>query len=94
VSPRRALIGSALTVLALVALFAWTKVQPAPRWKQLHAEPACTLPQGEVAVTEGGNLFHAASCPMIHGPPKTMSAAAADQAGYTPCTRCMSDALK
>jgi hypothetical protein len=58
-----------------------------------HAKPAGRVPTQVVAVTPAGNTFHDPSCPYIHGPIETMPAAKAVGKGYTPCVRCMREAL-
>jgi len=57
-----------------------------------QAQPgAGVAPDMIVVVLEDGKLFHVAGCPFIHEKTKlrTMTAAEASRAGYTPCVRCM-----
>jgi hypothetical protein len=50
-------------------------------------------PQGLVAVTPGGKMFHDPNCKYIHGPIEMVPAEEAVAEGYTPCVRCMREAL-
>ena len=58
-----------------------------------HSRPAVRVPSRMVAVTPEGKTFHDPSCRYIHGPVQMLPAADAVAKGYTPCTRCMREAL-
>jgi len=59
-----------------------------------HSQPAVKAPDRLVAVTAEGKTFHDPSCRYIHGPVEMMTAQEAIRRGYTPCVRCMREALK
>ncbi len=67
---------------------------PASSLRSQHAEQARTAPHAVVAVTAEGKLFHDPACPYVHGPAERMTAKEAMDRGYTPCTRCMRQALR
>ncbi len=58
-----------------------------------HSHPAVRLPARLVAVNADGKTFHVAGCPFLHGKWKLVPAAEAIRDGYTPCVRCMREAL-
>ena len=58
-----------------------------------HSRPAIHVAEKTVIVTDKGKLFHRAGCKYIHGAPRTIATAEAEQDGFTPCTRCFHDAL-
>ena len=58
-----------------------------------HSQPAVKAPPGLVAVTPGGKMFHDPNCKYIHGPIEMVPAKEAVAEGYTPCVRCMREAL-
>lgn len=58
-----------------------------------HSQPAVKAPPGLVAVTPGGKTFHDPNCKYIHGPIEMVPAKEAVDGGYTPCVRCMREAL-
>ena len=64
-----------------------------PALTSKHSQPPVSLPAGPVAVTAAGKTFHRPGCRYIHGPPKLVSAAEAVREGYSPCVRCMHEAL-
>ena len=57
--------------------------------RSAHGEPAKTMPQTMVAVTNAGKLYHRPECKFIHGPVKLETGAQAFAEGYAPCPRCM-----
>ena len=59
-----------------------------------HSEPAIHMPNGRVAITAEGKLFHDPSCRYIHGKPEMVSAQEAARRGFTPCPRCLRNALQ
>ncbi|HEV2112774.1 MAG TPA: hypothetical protein VGR50_01420 [Terriglobales bacterium] len=85
------------TLLAVVMLaaydVAWPHV-PAPALRSAHSQPAATVPSRMVAVTAQGKTFHDPSCKYIHGKIEMMPAEEAIRRGYSPCVRCMREALK
>lgn len=85
------------TLLAVVMLaaydVAWPHV-PAPALRSEHGQPAATVPSRMVAVTAQGKTFHDPSCKYIHGKIEMMPAEEAIRRGYSPCVRCMREALK
>lgn len=58
-----------------------------------HSQPTVKVPTGLVAVTPGGKTFHDPNCKYIHGPIEMVPAKEAIAEGYTPCVRCMREAL-
>jgi methylphosphotriester-DNA--protein-cysteine methyltransferase len=58
------------------------------------SQPARRLPQRLVAVVEGGKTFHVAGCPFMHGKYRMVTPEEAVREGYTPCNRCMYEALR
>lgn len=57
-----------------------------------HSRPAVNVPEGLVAVTPGGKVFHDPACSFINGPVEMIPAREAVEEGYTPCVRCMREA--
>jgi hypothetical protein len=64
---------------------------PQPRSEM--SQPARRLPNQLVAVVDGGKMFHLPGCPFLHGTYHMVTAEEAVREGYSPCTRCMADAL-
>ena len=64
-----------------------------PVLRSEHGEPAVKVPKGLVAVTPNGKTFHDPTCKFIHGPIEMIPAGEAVAEGYTPCVRCMREAL-
>jgi len=58
-----------------------------------HSQPAVKVPKDLVAVTPNGKTFHDPNCEFIHGPIEMIPAKEAVAEGYTPCVRCMREAL-
>jgi len=58
-----------------------------------HSQPAVKVPKDLVAVTPNGKTFHDPTCKFIHGPIEMIPAKEAAAEGYTPCVRCMREAL-
>ena len=58
------------------------------------SQPARRLPQSLVAIVDGGKLFHVPGCPFMHGTYHMVTPEEAVREGYSPCTHCMSDALR
>ncbi len=58
-----------------------------------HSQPAVKVPKDPVAVTPNGKTFHNSNCKFIHGPIEMIPAKEAVAEGYTPCVRCMREAL-
>ena len=65
---------------------------PEPRAEM--SQPTRRMPQQLVAVADGGKTFHAPGCPYMHGKYRLMTSDEAVREGYTPCSRCMSEALR
>ena len=83
------------SMVAVVCLIAAAVVagNGAVRGRSEHSLPAVRAIHESVVITSQGKLFHRAGCKYIHGDPRTVSAAEAEREGYTPCTRCLRDAL-
>jgi hypothetical protein len=86
-----------LTVaLILVVVICWPLAglgaPDAPLLSQ-HSQPAVHLPTKMVAIVDGGKTFHDPKCAYIHGKPRMVTAEQATKMGYSPCTRCMHEAL-
>ena len=58
------------------------------------SQPARRLPQHLVAIVDGGKTFHVPGCPFMHGKYHMVTPEEAVREGYTPCTRCMREALR
>ena len=58
------------------------------------SQPARRSPQHLVAIVDGGKTFHVPGCPFMHGMYHMVTPEEAVREGYSPCTRCMSDALR
>ena len=85
----------ALLLLLVLALYgaAWPHSSAAPLRSE-HSQPAIAVPARLVAVTAEGKTFHDPSCKYIHGKIEMISAEEAVRRGYSPCVRCMREALK
>ena len=59
-----------------------------------HSRPALHVPAKMVAVVPGGKTFHDPMCKYMHGTPEMMAAEEAVRKGYSPCVRCMHEALQ
>jgi hypothetical protein len=95
ISRRAWLVSVAVTgALAATAVFATALDGFVPRLRSEMSQPARRLPQRLVAIVDGGKQFHVPGCPFMHGTYRMVTAEDAVREGYTPCTRCMSDALR
>jgi putative zinc finger protein len=95
ISRRAWLVSVAVTgALAATAVFATALDGFAPQARSEMSQPARRLPQRLVAIVDGGKKFHVPGCPFMHGKYHMVTAEEAVREGYTPCTRCMSDALR
>ena len=65
---------------------------PQPRAQM--SQPARRLPQRLVAIVDGGKTFHVPGCPFVHGKYHMVTPEEAVREGYTPCSRCMYEALR
>lgn len=95
-SSRRAwLVSIGVTgALAASAILAAALDHSLPQPLSEMSQPARRLPQRLVAVVDGGKLFHVPGCPFMHGKYHMVTPEEAVRAGYTPCTRCMPEALR
>jgi hypothetical protein len=64
-----------------------------PKLLSEHSQPAVKIPGQTVAIVENGKTFHDPKCTFIHGKPEMVSAQEAVRKGYSPCVRCMRQAL-
>jgi Putative zinc-finger len=95
ISRRAWLVSVAVTgALAATAVFATALDGIAPQARSEMSQPARRLPQRLVAIVDGGKKFHVPGCPFMHGKYHMVTPEEAVREGYTPCTRCMSDALR
>jgi hypothetical protein len=95
ISRRAWLVGVAVTgALAASAVFATALDRFAPQPRSEMSQPARRLPQRLVAIVDGGKMFHAPGCPFMHGKYHMVTPEEAVRKGYSPCTRCMSEALR
>jgi hypothetical protein len=95
ISRRAWLVSVAVTgALAATAVFATALDGFAPQARSEMSQPARRLPQRLVAIVDGGKKFHVPGCPFMHGKYHMVTPEEAVREGYTPCTRCMSDALR
>jgi hypothetical protein len=81
----------ALAASALLAA-ALDRFVPQPRAKM--SQPARRLPGRLVAIVDRGKTFHVPGCPFMHGKYHMVTAEEAVREGYTPCRRCMYEALR
>ncbi|MGH9710030.1 MAG: zf-HC2 domain-containing protein [Candidatus Acidiferrales bacterium] len=65
---------------------------PAPR--SAMSQPTRHLPEVLVAVVAGGKMYHHPGCEFMHGQYRLMPAEEAVREGYSPCIRCMKEALR
>jgi len=87
----------AYAALAVVLLAAYELALPRSASASLrseHSQPAVTIPARMVAVTAEGKTFHDPGCRYIHGKVEMITAEEAVRRGYSPCVRCMREALK
>jgi len=95
ISRRAWLVGFGITgALAASALVAAALDRFVPQPRSEMSQPARRLPQRLVAIVDGGKMFHVPGCPFMHGKYHLVTPEEAVREGYTPCTRCMSDALR
>jgi anti-sigma factor RsiW len=80
--------------LAAVFLFAVIHDRFVPQPRAEMSQPARRMPQELVAVVDGGKTFHVPGCPYMHGKYRLVTPDEAIREGYTPCSRCMSEALR
>ena len=90
---RLLLLTALLVVLIAVMWPAAGMGTPTPNLLSQHSRPAVRLPNRMVAIVPGGKTFHDPKCTYMHGHPRMVSAEEAARLGYTPCTRCMREAL-
>jgi len=87
---------SVVAVLAVLAAGYAIGRSASPRGTVLrseHSQPAVKVPKDLVAVTPNGKTFHDPTCKFIHGPMEMIPGQEAVAEGYTPCVRCMREAL-
>jgi Putative zinc-finger len=85
---------AAAGALAAAFLFAAARDRFVPQPRAEMSQPARRMPQQLVAVVEGGKTFHVPGCPYMHGKHRMVTPEEAIREGYTPCSRCMSEALR
>jgi Putative zinc-finger len=85
---------AATGALAASVLLAGLHQSTIPEQRSVMSQPARRMPQGLVAVVDEGKKFHAPGCPFIHGKYRMITPEEAVREGYTPCTRCMYEALR
>ena len=95
ISRRAWLVSVGVTgALAASAICAAALDRFAPRPLSEMSQPARRLPERLVAIVDGGKKFHVPGCPFMHGKYRMVTPEEAVREGYTPCTRCMRDALR
>ena len=85
---------AAAGALAASVLFAVAHDRVVPQPRAQMSQPARRLPPRLVAVVDGGKTFHVPGCPFVHGKYHMVTPEEAVREGYTPCSRCMYDALR
>lgn len=86
---------AAAGALAALAFFAVAQSRSVPQPRAQMSQPARQhVTQQLVAVVDGGKTFHRVGCPYIHGKYHMVTPEEAIREGYTPCNRCMSEALR
>jgi hypothetical protein len=95
ISRRAWLVSVGVTgALAASAICAAALDRFVPRPLSEMSQPARRLPERLVAIVDGGKKFHVPGCPFMHGKYHMVTPEEAVREGYTPCTRCMRDALR
>jgi hypothetical protein len=95
ISRRAWLVSVGVTgALAASAICAAALDRFAPRPLSEMSQPARRLPERLVAIVDGGKKFHVPGCPFMHGKYRMVTPEEAVREGYTPCIRCMRDALR
>jgi len=84
----------ACSLLAAGALLAIRMNPEAAAIRAPMSQPAWQVPAKLVAISEKGKAFHATSCPLLHGKWHLIKAGDAIMMGYSPCPRCMKEALR
>lgn len=85
---------AATGAIAALTFFATVHDRSVPQPRAEMSQPARRLPERLVAVVDGGKLFHVPGCPFMHGKYRMVTPEEAVREGYTPCDRCMYDALR
>jgi hypothetical protein len=95
ISRRAWLVSVGVTgALAASAICAAALDRFVPRPLSEMSQPTRRLPERLVAIVDGGKKFHVPGCPFMHGKYPMVTPEEAVREGYTPCTRCMRDALR
>ena len=95
ISRRAWLVSVGVTgALAASAICAAALDRFGPRPLSEMSQPARRLPERLVAIVDGGKKFHVPGCPLMHGKYHMVTPEEAVHEGYTPCIRCMRDALR
>ena len=95
ISRRAWLVSVGVTgALAASAICAAALDRFAPRPLSEMSQPARRFPERLVAIVDGGKKFHVPGCPFMHGKYRMVTPEEAVREGYTPCIRCMRDALR
>lgn len=85
---------AATGALATLAFSGAAQNRLVPQPRAPMSQPARQRPQALVAIVDEGKVFHRPGCPYMHGTYHMVTAEEAIREGYTPCNRCMSDALQ
>jgi hypothetical protein len=85
---------ASIGALAALVLFSTVRDRIVPEPRAQMSQPARRLPKRLVAVVDGGKTFHMPGCPYMHGKYRMVTPDEAIREGYTPCNRCMSEALR
>jgi hypothetical protein len=89
------LVGLVATgALAALGLFATVQNRFVPEPRAQMSQPARRMPQQLVAIVDEGKTFHVPGCPYMHGKYRMVTPEEAIREGYTPCNRCMYEALR
>jgi hypothetical protein len=85
---------AAAASMAVIFLVTGARDANIPVLRSVMSQPTRHMPQGLVAVVDDGKTYHHPSCPFIHGHYHMIPAAEAVRLGYSPCIRCMKEALR
>jgi predicted anti-sigma-YlaC factor YlaD len=85
------LAAAAASAALFFAAAARDRGMPTPR--SAMSQPTRRMPERLVAVVDGGKTYHVPGCPFIHGKYRMIPAREAVREGYSPCLRCMKEAL-
>jgi hypothetical protein len=85
---------AAAAVIAATLVAGSMRDRSIPQPSAQMSQPARQLPTRLVAIVDGGKTFHVPGCEFMHGRYRLVTPEEAVREGYTPCPRCMPEALR